>query len=79
MNIARSLITAVLMTVVTTLLLGVVYPLVITGVAQVALPGEGERTACRTQRRLDRSRLIGQGFSSPGYFRLATFGHQHAV
>ena len=40
MNITRNLIVAVLMTVVTTLLLGVVYPLVITGIAQVAVPDQ---------------------------------------
>ena len=38
MNITRNLIVALLMTVVTTVLLGVVYPLVITGLAQVIFP-----------------------------------------
>ena len=40
MNITKHLITAVLMTIVTTLLLGVVYPLVVTGFAQVLFPGK---------------------------------------
>ena len=35
MNITKNLVVAVLMTVVTTVLLGVVYPLVVTGLAQV--------------------------------------------
>jgi K+-transporting ATPase ATPase C chain len=35
MNITKNLLTAVLMTIVTTLLLGVAYPLVVTGLAQV--------------------------------------------
>jgi K+-transporting ATPase ATPase C chain len=34
MNIAKNLVVAVLMTIVTTLLLGVVYPLAVTGMAQ---------------------------------------------
>ena len=38
MNINRNLITAVLMTIVTTVILGVIYPLAITGIAQVAFP-----------------------------------------
>ena len=37
MNITRNLVVAVLMTVVTTVLLGVVYPLAVTGLAQVAV------------------------------------------
>ena len=36
MNIARNLVTAALMTLVTTLLLGVLYPLAMTGIAQMA-------------------------------------------
>ena len=44
MNIKRNLIVAFLMTVVTTLLLGLVYPLVVTGIAQIALPKEGGET-----------------------------------
>jgi K+-transporting ATPase ATPase C chain len=39
MNITKNLIVAVLMTLVTTVLLGLVYPLVVTGVAQVLFPG----------------------------------------
>ena len=38
MNIKRNLIAAVLMTVVTTVLFGLVYPLVVTGLAQVMFP-----------------------------------------
>ncbi len=69
MNIIRNLIVAVLMTVVTTLLLGVLYPLAITGLAQVAVPRPGERPARGARMvRVVGSRLIGQGFSKPGYF-----------
>ena len=38
MNIRHNLIVAVLMTIVTTVLLGLVYPLVVTGLAQVLFP-----------------------------------------
>src|SRR6185295_10659095 len=40
MNITKNLLTAVLMTIVTTLLLGVAYPLVVTGLAQMVFPGK---------------------------------------
>ena len=41
MNITRNLVAAVLMTVVTTVLFGVVYPLVITALAQAIFPDNG--------------------------------------
>ncbi|MFN7913937.1 MAG: potassium-transporting ATPase subunit KdpC [Vicinamibacterales bacterium] len=69
MNIARNLVTAVLMTVVTTLLLGVVYPLVVTGIAQVAFPDQANGQLIARDGKSVGSRIIGQGFSSPGYFR----------
>jgi K+-transporting ATPase ATPase C chain len=66
----KNLITAVLMTIVTTVLLGLVYPLVVTGIAQVVFP---EKANGQLIRRADGtvtgSRIIGQPFSSPGYFR----------
>lgn len=66
----KNLVTAVLMTVVTTILLGLIYPLVVTGLAQVIFPenanGQLIRAADGT---VVGSRLIGQPFSSPGYFR----------
>ena len=34
----KNLITAILMTIVTTVLLGLIYPLVVTGIAQVIFP-----------------------------------------
>ena len=38
MNIGRNLLVATLMTVVTTVLLGLLYPLAVTGVAQIVFP-----------------------------------------
>jgi K+-transporting ATPase ATPase C chain len=69
MNIKRNLIVAALMTVVTTLLLGVVYPLAITALAQVLFPEQANGQLIVRDGRTIGSRLIGQSFSSPGYFR----------
>ena len=66
----KNLTTAVLMTIVTTILLGLIYPLVVTGVAQVIF---NDKANGQLIRRSDGttigSRLVGQPFSSPGYFR----------
>jgi K+-transporting ATPase ATPase C chain len=69
MNINRNLISAVLMTVVTTVLFGVVYPLVVTGVAQVLFPDKANGQLIDQNGKIVGSRIIGQAFSSPGYFR----------
>jgi len=68
MNITRNLIAAVLMTIVTTLILGILYPLVITGIAQVAFPDQANGQLIERNGKVVGSRIIGQGFSSPGYF-----------
>jgi K+-transporting ATPase ATPase C chain len=66
----KNLITAVLITVVTTVLFGLIYPLAVTGLAQALFP---EKANGQLIRREDGtpvgSRIIGQPFSSPGYFR----------
>jgi len=69
MNITRNLVTAALMTVVTTLILGVLYPLTITGIAQVAFPDKANGQLIVRDGTVVGSRIIGQAFSSPGYFR----------
>ena len=66
----KNLISAVLMTVVTTILLGLIYPLAVTGLAQVMFPDQANGQLIRgADGALIGSRLIGQPFSSPGYFR----------
>lgn len=69
MDIKRNLIVATLMTVVTTVILGVIYPLVVTGLAQVIFPDQANGQLIERDGKVVGSRLIGQGFSSPGYFR----------
>jgi K+-transporting ATPase ATPase C chain len=69
MNLTRNLIVATLMTIVTTVILGLVYPLVVTGLAQVLFPDQANGQLIERDGQVIGSRLIGQGFSSPGYFR----------
>jgi K+-transporting ATPase ATPase C chain len=64
----RHFITAILMTVATTILLGLVYPLVVTGVAQVLFPSKADGQLIFTDGRVIGSRIIGQPFTGEAYF-----------
>src|ERR1700692_3179333 len=65
----KNLITAVLMTITTTVLLGIVYPLLVTARAQLMFPKQANgQLIYRSDGVLIGSRLIGQKFSGPGYF-----------
>ena len=64
----KNLITAVLMTVATTILLGIVYPLVVTGIAQVIFPKQANGQLIQKGGKTVGSKIIGQGFSGAGYF-----------
>ena len=65
----KNLITAVLMTIATTILLGILYHLVVTGVAQLIFPKQANGQLIRGKDGVViGSRLIGQPFSGPGYF-----------
>jgi K+-transporting ATPase ATPase C chain len=65
----RNLTTAVLMTIATTIILGLVYPLVVTGLAQVIFPDKANGQLIRNaDGTIIGSRLIGQPFTSPRYF-----------
>jgi len=65
----RNLLISIWMTLATTVLLGIIYPLVVTGLAQLLYPRQANGELIR---RLDGtvvgSRLLGQPFTSPGYF-----------
>jgi len=66
----KNLITAILMTVVTTVLLGLIYPLVVTGLAQAIFTDKANgQLIRRADGTIVGSRIIGQPFTSPGYFR----------
>jgi potassium-transporting ATPase KdpC subunit len=61
----RDLITSTIAIVVFTVLLGLVYPLVITGVSQVAFPGNANGQKIYVNGRLVGSKIIGQSFKTP--------------
>jgi K+-transporting ATPase ATPase C chain len=64
----KNLITAVLMTIATTVLLGILYPLLVTGLAQLIFPKQANGQLIQRDGVVVGSRLIGQSFSGPGYF-----------
>jgi K+-transporting ATPase ATPase C chain len=68
MNLVKHTVTAILMTVVTTVLLGLVYPLVVTGLAQTLFRDQANGQLITRDGKIVGSRLIGQTFSSPRYF-----------
>ena len=51
-----------------TVLLGIVYPLIITGISQIAMHSKAEGSLLRRGDTLIGSSLIGQNFSDPKYF-----------
>ncbi len=64
----KNLITAVLMTIATTILLGIVCPLVVTGIAQLIFPKKANGQLIQKGGKTVGSSIIGQGFSGPAYF-----------
>jgi len=64
----KNLITAVLMTIATTILLGVGYPMIVTGIAQVIFPDKANGQLMHRNGKIVGSRIIGQAFTGPGYF-----------
>jgi K+-transporting ATPase ATPase C chain len=68
MNLTRNLLIAALMTVVTTLIFGLAYPLIITALAQAIFPDQANGELLSRDGRLVGSRLIAQPFTSRGYF-----------
>ena len=62
----KNFLTAILMTVATTILLGIIYPLVVTGLAQVLFPKQANGHLIQRAGKTVGSSLIGQGFSGAG-------------
>ena len=68
MNLKKNLVVAVLMTIVTTVLLGLVYPLVVTVLAQTLFRDKANGQLIERGGHPVGSAIIGQGFAAPGYF-----------
>jgi K+-transporting ATPase ATPase C chain len=65
----RNLLTAILFTIVTTILFGLIYPLAVTGIAQIIFPDKANgQLIRRSDGKIVGSRIIGQPFTGPGYF-----------
>jgi K+-transporting ATPase ATPase C chain len=64
----KNFVISILMTIATTILLGIVYPLVVTGLAQVIFPSKANGQLIAKDGKVVGSRIIGQGFSGSGYF-----------
>lgn len=64
-TIGRAFIIFLLMTVLT----GVIYPLLVTGIAAVAFPAQAHGSLLYKSEKVVGSALIGQGFSEPQYFQ----------
>lgn len=64
----KNLITAVLITIATTILLGILYPLLVTVLAQFIFPKQANGQLIQRNGMVAGSRIIGQPFSGPGYF-----------
>jgi potassium-transporting ATPase KdpC subunit len=64
----RELVTCVLAVLVITVLFGLAYPLIVTGVAQVAFPAKADGSKLERAGKIVGSRLIGQKFRGTRYF-----------
>lgn len=64
----KNLITAILMTIATTILLGIIYPLAVTALAQLIFPRQANGQLIHRDGKTIGSSILGQSFSTPGYF-----------
>ncbi len=68
MNILKQIYPAFAITVVLTVLLGIIYPLAVTALAQLVFPRQAAGSLIERDGKVIGSSLIGQPFSGPGYF-----------
>jgi K+-transporting ATPase ATPase C chain len=66
--VKKNLLISIWMTLATTVLLGIIYPLVVTGLAQMLFPRQANGELIQAAGKLQGSALIGQPFTAPGYF-----------
>lgn len=59
---------AIVLLLLLTAILGIAYPLTMTGIAQLAMPGQANGSLIRDGDRIIGSELIGQSFARPEYF-----------
>jgi K+-transporting ATPase ATPase C chain len=64
----KHIVTSILYTVITAVLLGIGYPLAVTGLARVMFPKQADGSLIERNGVLVGSHLIGQPFTGPGYF-----------
>ena len=64
----KNLLISLWMTIATTILFGLIYPLVVTGLAQLIFPHKANGQLIQKDGQIVGSTIIGQGFSNPGYF-----------
>jgi potassium-transporting ATPase KdpC subunit len=64
----KNLLISIWFTLATTVLLGIIYPLVVTGIAQVVFPKQANGELIKSGDKFVGSHLIGQPFTAPGYF-----------
>jgi K+-transporting ATPase ATPase C chain len=64
----KNLLIALWFTLVTTVMFGLIYPLIVTGLSQLLFPGKANGQLIERNGQLVGSRIIGQAFTGPGYF-----------
>ncbi|HWO30462.1 MAG TPA: potassium-transporting ATPase subunit C, partial [Candidatus Acidoferrum sp.] len=64
----KNLLISLWFTLVTTVIFGLLYPLVVTGLSQVLFPDRANGQLIEKDGKIVGSRIIGQAFTGPGYF-----------